>query len=257
MMGGPIDARKAPTEVNTVATQRPHAWFKSNVIATVPYLYPGAGRKVYPGFLQLAGFMAMNFGNHLVSHWGMFRHLVEGDGEGAEATKDFYDEYRAVCDMTEEFYLQTIDVVFQRHLLPKGELTHRGRRVDPAAIRDIATARHRGRARRHQRRRPDQGRARHLDRPAQEAETLPPRQDGRPLRHLQRQQMAQRHRAGGRGMDRAARLSRRRMSGQIAGLFKQPGKALRVRGQQRIHDGHPFDRQAVLHILRQKYRGAH
>jgi poly(3-hydroxybutyrate) depolymerase len=138
MMGGPIDTRKAPTEVNTVATQRPHAWFKSNVIVTVPYLYPGAGRKVYPGFLQLAGFMAMNYGNHMVSHWGMFRHLVEGDGEGADATKDFYDEYRAVCDMTEEFYLQTIDVVFQRHALPKGELMHRGRRVDPAAIKDIA-----------------------------------------------------------------------------------------------------------------------
>ena len=138
MMGGPIDTRLAPTEVNTVATQRPHAWFKSNVIVTVPYLYPGAGRKVYPGFLQLAGFMAMNFGNHMVSHWGMFRHLVEGDGEGADATKDFYDEYRAVCDMTEEFYLQTIDVVFQRHALPKGEMTHRGRRVDPAAITDVA-----------------------------------------------------------------------------------------------------------------------
>ena len=138
MMGGPIDTREAPTEVNTVATQRPHAWFKSNVIVTVPYLYPGGGRKVYPGFLQLAGFMAMNFGNHMVSHWGMFRHLVEGDGEGADATKDFYDEYRAVCDMTEEFYLQTIDVVFQRHALPKGEMMHRGRRVDPAAITDIA-----------------------------------------------------------------------------------------------------------------------
>ncbi len=138
MMGGPIDSRKAPTEVNTVATQRPFAWFESNVIATVPYLYPGAGRRVYPGFLQLAGFMAMNFGNHLVSHWEMFRHLVDGNDESAEATKDFYDEYRAVCDMTAEFYLQTIDVVFQRHLLPKGELTHRGRRVDPAAIRDVA-----------------------------------------------------------------------------------------------------------------------
>jgi poly(3-hydroxybutyrate) depolymerase len=137
MMGGPIDTRKAPTEVNTVATQRPFAWFEKNVIVTVPYLYPGAGRRVYPGFLQLAGFMAMNFGNHLVSHWGMFRHLVEGDEESAEATKDFYDEYRAVCDMTAEFYLQTVDVVFQRHLLPKGELTHRGRRVDPAAITDI------------------------------------------------------------------------------------------------------------------------
>jgi poly(3-hydroxybutyrate) depolymerase len=138
MMGGPIDTRKAPTEVNTVATQRPYAWFEQNVIATVPYLYPGAGRQVYPGFLQLAGFMAMNFGNHLVSHWEMFRHLVDGDGEGAESSKAFYDEYRAVCDMTASFYLQTIDAVFQRHLLPKGELTHHGRRVDPAAIADIA-----------------------------------------------------------------------------------------------------------------------
>ena len=138
MMGGPIDTRKAPTEVNIVATQRPYGWFESNVIATVPYLYPGHGRKVYPGFLQLAGFMAMNLGNHLVSHWEMFRHLVQGDGEGAESTKEFYDEYRAVCDMTAESYLQTVDVVFQRHLLPKGELTHRGRRVDPAAISDVA-----------------------------------------------------------------------------------------------------------------------
>ena len=138
LMGGPIDTRKAPTEVNTVATQRPHSWFENNVIATVPYLYPGNGRKVYPGFLQLAGFMAMNLGNHLVSHWEMFRHLVQGDGDSAEASKDFYDEYRAVCDMTAEFYLQTVDVVFQRHLLPKGQLTHRGRRVDPAALTDVA-----------------------------------------------------------------------------------------------------------------------
>ena len=138
MMGGPIDTRKAPTEVNIVATQRPYGWFESNVIATVPYLYQGHGRKVYPGFLQLAGFMAMNLGNHLVSHWEMFRHLVQGDGESAESTKEFYDEYRAVCDMTAEYYLQTVDVVFQRHLLPKGELTHRGRRVDPAAISDVA-----------------------------------------------------------------------------------------------------------------------
>jgi poly(3-hydroxybutyrate) depolymerase len=138
MMGGPIDTRKAPTEVNIVATQRPYAWFEHNVIATVPYLYPGAGRQVYPGFLQLAGFMAMNLGDHLNSHWEMFKHLVQGDGDSADASKDFYDEYRSVCDMTAEFYLQTVDAVFQRHLLPKGELLHRGRRVDPAAIRDIA-----------------------------------------------------------------------------------------------------------------------
>ncbi len=138
MMGGPIDTREAPTAVNSLATQRPHAWFQQNVIATVPFSYPGAGRKVYPGFLQLAGFMTMNLGSHLTSHWEMFKHLVQGDGQSAEATKDFYDEYRSVCDMTEEFYLQTIDAVFQRHLLPKGELLHRGRRVDPGAIDDVA-----------------------------------------------------------------------------------------------------------------------
>jgi poly(3-hydroxybutyrate) depolymerase len=138
MMGGPIDTREAPTAVNTLATQRPHSWFQQNVIATVPYPYPGSGRRVYPGFLQLAGFMTMNLGSHLNSHWEMFRHLVSGDGESADATKEFYDEYRAVCDMTAEFYLQTVDVVFQRHLLPKGELMHRGRRVDPAALRDVA-----------------------------------------------------------------------------------------------------------------------
>jgi poly(3-hydroxybutyrate) depolymerase len=138
LMGGPIDTRKAPTAVNTVATQRPHSWFRQNVIASVPCTYPGSGRAVYPGFLQLAGFMAMNLGEHLTGHWEMFRHLVQGDGESAEASKAFYDEYRSVCDMTAEFYLQTVDVVFQRHLLPKGQLTHRGRRVDPAAIRDVA-----------------------------------------------------------------------------------------------------------------------
>jgi len=137
MMGGPIDTRKAPTAVNTLATQRPFAWFERNVIATVPYTYPGAGRAVYPGFLQLAGFMAMNLGDHLTSHWEMFKHLVDGDGESAEATKRFYEEYRSVCDMTAEFYLQTVDIVFQRHLLPKGEMMHRGRRVDPAAIVDV------------------------------------------------------------------------------------------------------------------------
>ena len=138
MMGGPIDTREAPTAVNTLATQRPFAWFEHNVIATVPMIYPGAGRKVYPGFLQLAGFMAMNLGDHLVSHWEMFKHLVVGDEESASATQKFYDEYRSVCDMTAEFYLQTVDVVFQRHLLPQGQMEHHGRLVDPAAIRDTA-----------------------------------------------------------------------------------------------------------------------
>lgn len=138
MMGGPIDTREAPTAVNTLATERPHAWFEQNVIATVPMTYPGAGRRVYPGFLQLAGFMSMNLGNHMISHWEMFKHLVEGDGDSASATKDFYDEYRSVCDMTAEFYLQTIELVFQTHALPNGTMTHRGRPVDPASITDTA-----------------------------------------------------------------------------------------------------------------------
>lgn len=138
MMGGPIDTRQAPTAVNTLATQRPFSWFENNVVATVPMIYPGSGRKVYPGFLQLAGFMTMNLGSHLVSHWEMFKHLVVGDEESAASTQKFYDEYRSVCDMTAEFYLQTVDVVFQRHLLPQGELEHRGRLVRPDAIRDTA-----------------------------------------------------------------------------------------------------------------------
>jgi poly(3-hydroxybutyrate) depolymerase len=138
MMGGPVDTRKAPTAVNVMATERPHAWFEQNAIATVPMTYPGAGRQVYPGFLQLAGFMSMNLGNHLMSHWEMFKHLVQGDEEEAEATMAFYDEYLSVCDMTAEFYLQTVDLVFQGHALPRGEMTHRGRPVDLAAIRDVA-----------------------------------------------------------------------------------------------------------------------
>ena len=138
MMGGPIDTREAPTAVNTLATERPHAWFEQNVVVKVPMMYPGAGRKVYPGFLQLAGFMSMNLGNHMMSHWEMFKHLVQGDGESADATKGFYEEYRSVCDMTAEFYLQTVDVVSQTHALPRGEMMHRGRRVDPGAITDVA-----------------------------------------------------------------------------------------------------------------------
>ncbi|NJC34336.1 poly(3-hydroxybutyrate) depolymerase [Sphingomonas jejuensis] len=138
MMGGPVDTREAPTAVNLTATERPHAWFQQNVIATVPYSYPGAGRRVYPGFLQLAGFMSMNLGSHLLSHFEMFKHLVRGDGESAEASMDFYEEYRSVCDMTAEFYLQTIDVVFQRHALPRGEYFHRDTRVDIGAIKDTA-----------------------------------------------------------------------------------------------------------------------
>ncbi|MCJ2184384.1 polyhydroxyalkanoate depolymerase [Novosphingobium sp. 1949] len=138
MMGGPIDTREAPTSVNDVAMNQPLSWFEHNVVTSVPLTYPGAGRQVYPGFLQLAGFMAMNLGSHMMSHYGMFKHMVEGDGESAAATKAFYDEYRAVCDMTADFYLQTVEHVFQKHSLPKGEFVHRGEVIDLGAIRDTA-----------------------------------------------------------------------------------------------------------------------
>ncbi len=138
MMGGPIDTRASPTSVNDVAMERPLSWFQNNVIATVPHNYPGGGRKVYPGFLQLAGFLSMNIESHMMSHYEMFKHLTLGDQESADATKRFYDEYLSVCDMTADFYLQTIEHVFQRHTLPKGEFVHRGKPIDPGAIRDTA-----------------------------------------------------------------------------------------------------------------------
>jgi poly(3-hydroxybutyrate) depolymerase len=138
MMGGPIDTRASPTTVNDVAMERPLSWFKRNVIATVPLNHPGAGRRVYPGFLQLAGFLSMNIESHLMSHYEMFKHLTLGDQESADATRRFYDEYLSICDMTAEFYLQTIEHVFQRHTLPKGEFVHRGKPIDPGAIRDTA-----------------------------------------------------------------------------------------------------------------------
>jgi len=138
MMGGPIDTRASPTSVNNIAMERPLAWFKANVIATVPMNYPGAGRKVYPGFLQLAGFLSMNIESHMMSHYEMFKHLTLGDTESAAATKAFYDEYLSVCDLTVEFYLETVEQVFQKHSLPKGEFVHRGKPIDPDAIRDTA-----------------------------------------------------------------------------------------------------------------------
>ncbi len=138
MMGGPIDTRCSPTTVNDLAMERPIEWFRQSVIATVPMNHRGAGRKVYPGFLQLAGFMSMNLGSHMMSHYEMFKHLTAGDDDSAQATKDFYDEYRAVCDMTAEFYLQTVEEVFQKHSIPNGEFRHKGELVDITKITDTA-----------------------------------------------------------------------------------------------------------------------
>ena len=137
LKGGPIDTRRSPTAVNRLAEKRGSNWFRRNCIHVAPFPYPGVGRKVYPGFLQLSGFMAMNFDRHVNAHLEMFNHLVEGDGDSAEKHRDFYDEYLAVMDLTAEFYLQTIDTVFVYHLLPKGEMKHRGDLVDLTAIRRV------------------------------------------------------------------------------------------------------------------------
>jgi poly(3-hydroxybutyrate) depolymerase len=138
LMGGPIDTRRSPTAVNLLAEKRGIEWFKQHCIMTVPPAHPGFGRQVYPGFLQLSGFMAMNMDRHLTAHWEMFKHLVQGDGDSAEKHRDFYDEYLAVMDLTAEFYLQTVEKVFVEHALPKGQMTHRGEPIDLLAIRRCA-----------------------------------------------------------------------------------------------------------------------
>lgn len=137
LMGSPIDARLSPTVTNRLAEEKQFTWFQSNMIYTVPPPYPGMGRRVYPGFVQLYSFMSMNLERHQNAHLRYLQDLMKGDGDSAEKHLDFYDEYLSVLDLTEEFYLQTIDVVFQNYLLPKGELDHRGRRVRPEAITDV------------------------------------------------------------------------------------------------------------------------
>lgn len=134
LMGGPVDTRRNPTEVNRLAREKGLDWFRENVIMPVPWPAPGFTRSVYPGFLQLSGFMSMNLDRHIVAHREFFMHLVKNDGDGADKHREFYDEYLAVMDLTAEFYLQTVETVFIRHSLPKGEMMHRGMPVDPAAI---------------------------------------------------------------------------------------------------------------------------
>ncbi len=138
MMGGPIDSRQSPTAVNNLATQKPLWWFESNVIQIVPANYPGRGRRVYPGFLQHTGFMAMNPERHAMSHWDFYQDLVKGDLGDAAAHRRFYDEYNAVLDMPAKYYLDTVRIVFQEHLLPRGLWDVAGERVDPSAIKGTA-----------------------------------------------------------------------------------------------------------------------
>lgn len=135
MMGGPIDTRSSPTAVNDFARHRPMSWFEAKVVQRVPMRYPGFMRRVYPGFLQFAGFVAMNPDRHVDSHVQYYQHLIEGDGESARAHRRFYDEYNAVMDLPAEYYLETVERVFHQHLLPRGQLKVRGERVRPEAIR--------------------------------------------------------------------------------------------------------------------------
>ncbi len=134
LMGGPIDSRVSPTTPNDLAMRNSMMWFRQNVISTVPLNYPGALRRVYPGFLQLTSFISMNLDRHINAHMRQFEYLVKGDDDNADSHRAFYDEYLAVMDLTAEFYLQTVEVVFKEHLLPRGEWVSRGRKVDPAAI---------------------------------------------------------------------------------------------------------------------------
>ncbi|MGN6551463.1 MAG: polyhydroxyalkanoate depolymerase [Pararhizobium sp.] len=138
LMGGPIDTRINPTAVNQLAQHHPIEWFRDNVIMPVPWPHQGFMREVSPGFLQLSGFMSMNLDRHMIAQKDFFVHLVKNDGEPAEKHREFYDEYLAVMDLTAEFYLQTVETVFIRHALPKGEMRHRGRPVNTKAVRNVA-----------------------------------------------------------------------------------------------------------------------
>jgi poly(3-hydroxybutyrate) depolymerase len=138
LMGGPIDTRVNPTGVNKLAETRGVDWFRRNVVTKVPFPHPGMMRDVYPGFLQLHGFVSMNLDRHIEAHRNLFHHLVAGDGDSAQKHREFYDEYLAVMDLAAEYYLQTVDTVFVRHALPKGEMRHRSEPVDPAKIRRVA-----------------------------------------------------------------------------------------------------------------------
>lgn len=135
LIGGPIDTRRSPTAVNRLPQERGIGWFERNCIHPVPWSHRGHGRKVYPGFLQLAGFIGMNLDRHTTAHRDMFDHLVQGDGDSAAKHRAFYDEYLAVMDLTAEYYLQTVETVFIDHALAKGEMRHRGQPVDPGRIR--------------------------------------------------------------------------------------------------------------------------
>jgi len=138
LMGGPIDTRRNPTAVNNLAMSKPLSWFESNVISVVPFPQVGFMRRVYPGFIQLSGFMTMNLERHQSAHWGLFENLVKGDCDSVKQHREFYDEYLAVMDLSADFYLETVRAVFQTHDLPNKQWRHRGELIDCGAIRKTA-----------------------------------------------------------------------------------------------------------------------
>ena len=198
LMGGPIDTRANPTAVNVLAQQRGIDWFRRNVITKVPFPNPGLMRDVYPGFLQLNGFVSMNLERHIEAHRNLFTHLVKGDGDSAQKHREFYDEYLAVMDLSAEYYLQTVDTVFVRHALPKGAMTHRGAPVDPARIRRVALLTVEGENDDISGARPDRGGARALRQHPGRQEVALDAAGRRPLRRVQRLALPRRDRAADR-----------------------------------------------------------
>ena len=187
LMAGPVDTRVNPTKVNDLAHSKPLEWFEKNVITTVPLRYPGALRRVYPGFLQVAGFVSMNVERHLRQHVNLYKHLVHGDAEEAALIADFYDEYFAVLDIAAEFYLETIDRVFQREQLAQGQFTWRGQPGRAGGHQAHRSAHGGGGEGRCLWRRTDAGRPGpvHRDQAGQEEAPSPAR--CRPLRRVQRE----------------------------------------------------------------------
>ena len=186
LMGGPIDTRRNPTAVNNLAAERGIDWFRAHVITKVPFPHPGVMRDVYPGFLQLTGFISMNFDRHKDAHKELFSNLVKGDGDLVDKHREFYDEYLAVMDLTAEYYLQTVDVVFVKHALPKGEMIHRGKLVDPSQDHARRADDGRRRERRHLRYRPDRSDARAVSAYSRPSPGALRAEGRRPLRRLQR-----------------------------------------------------------------------
>ncbi len=230
LMGGPIDTRRNPTAVNLLAKEQGLGWFRDNVIMQVPWPVPGFSRDVYPGFLQLSGFMSMNLDRHITAHKDFFMHLVKHDGDGAEKHRDFYDEYLAVMDLTAEFYLQTVDTVFVRHALPKGEMTHRGEPVDPAAIRNVALLTVEGENDDISGVGQTRGRARALHQHSGRDARALPAAGGRPLRRLQRLALPLRDRAAHRRLHHQLRphkpAGERARNAQGEELIKPTGLSL-------------------------------